>query len=98
MADGGAISHYASDDVEFDEDRGNAGENTNSSRTIPITMNIQNNYFEGNSSGDGENFYSFGYEGSIDVSHSVFEDIDCETNSVNDFVLRSIENLSLIHI
>ena len=59
---------------------------------VPDTLFIQNNYFEGNSSGDGENFYSFGYEGSIDVSHSVFEDIDCETNSVNDFVLRSIEN------
>ena len=40
----------------------------------------------------GENFFSHGYEGSIDVSHSVFEDIDCETNSVNKFVLQSIEN------
>jgi len=59
---------------------------------VPDTLFIQNNYFEGNSSGDGENFYSFGFDGSIDVSHSVFEDIDCETNSVNDFVLRSLQN------
>jgi len=64
----------------------------NPPQDVPDTLFIQNNYFEGNSSGDGENFYSFGFEGSIDVSHSVFEDIDCETNSVNEFVLRSIEN------
>jgi len=114
---GGAISHFADDDVEFDEDRNlSSGELTpvdfadfdavrdfilesaldsdesNSSRDIPGELNIQNNYFEGNSSGDGENFYSFGYEGSIDVSGSVFEDIDCETNTVNEFVLSSIEN------
>jgi len=92
VANGGAIGHYATEDVEFDEDRNSTSQNTNSSRTIPGTLNIQNNYFEGNRSGDGENFYSFGYEGSIDVSHSVFEDIDCETNSVNKFVLQSIEN------
>ncbi len=65
---------------------------SNSSRDIPVELNIQNNYFEGNSSGDGENFYSFGYEGSINVSHSVFEDIDCESNTVNEFVLKSIED------
>jgi hypothetical protein len=65
---------------------------SNSSRDIPGELNIQNNYFEGNSSGDGENFYSFGYEGDIDVSYSVFEDIDCESNTVNDFVLKSIED------
>ena len=92
VADGGAISHYASDDIEFDEDRGNARANTGSSRTIPNEMNIQNNYFEGNRSGDGKNFYSNGFEGSIDVSHSIFDDIDCESNSVNDFVLKSKEN------
>jgi len=92
VANGGAISHYSSEDIEFDEDRNSTSQNTNSSRTIPGTLNIQNNYFEGNRSGDGENFYSHGYEGSIDVSHSVFEDIDCETNSVNKFVLQSIEN------
>ena len=92
VANGGAIGHYSSEDIEFDEDRNSTSQNTNSSRTIPGTLNIQNNYFEGNRSGDGENFYSHGYEGSIDVSHSVFEDIDCETNSVNDFVLRSLEN------
>ena len=55
-------------------------------------LNITNNYFENNSSGDGENFYSYGYEGSIDVSNSIFEAIDCETNKVNDFVLQSIED------
>ncbi|HJM94634.1 MAG TPA: DUF1565 domain-containing protein, partial [Candidatus Marinimicrobia bacterium] len=114
---GGAISHFADDDVEFDEDRNHSsGELTpvdfadfdavrdfilesaldsnesNSSRDIPGELNIQNNYFEGNSSGDGENFFSYGYEGSINVSHSVFEDIDCESNTVNEFVLQSIED------
>ena len=116
-ANGGAISHFSDDDVEFDEDRNHSsGELTyvdfadfdavrdfilesaldsnesNSSRDIPEELNIQNNYFEGNSSGDGENFYSFGYEGDIDVSYSVFEDIDCESNTVNEFVLKSIED------
>ena len=41
-------------------------------------MDIQNNYFENNGSGDGENFYSFGFEGSIDLSNSVFDNIDCD--------------------
>ena len=114
---GGAISHFADEDVEFDEDRNRSSDEltpvdfadfdavrdfilestldsdeSNSSRDIPGELNIQNNYFEGNSSGDGENFYSFGYEGDIDVSYSVFEDIDCESNTVNDFVLKSIED------
>ena len=93
VAEGGAISHFADDDVEFDEDlMNNSSQNNSSSRDIPEEMNIQNNYFENNSSGDGENFYSHGYEGSIDVSYSVFEDIDCATNSVNDFVLKSRKN------
>jgi len=117
VANGGAIGHYSSEDVEFDEDRNNSSgeltfvdfadfdavdayileraldsEESNSNRTVPGTLNIQNNYFEGNSSGDGENVYSHGYEGDIDVSGSVFEDIDCETNTVNEFVLSSIEN------
>ena len=52
-------------------------------------MDIQNNYFENNGSGDGENFYSFGFEGSIDLSNSIFDNIDCEANEVNDFVLNS---------
>ncbi|GIR30234.1 MAG: hypothetical protein CM15mP44_5170 [Candidatus Neomarinimicrobiota bacterium] len=52
-------------------------------------MDIQNNYFENNGSGDGENFYSFGFEGSIDVSNSIFDNIDCDANTVNDFVLNS---------
>ena len=116
-ANGGAISHFSDDDVEFDEDRNHSSgeltyvdfadfdavrdfilesaldsDESNSSRDIPEELNIQNNYFEGNSSGDGENFYSYGYEGSINVSHSIFEDIDCESNTVNKFVLQSIED------
>jgi len=112
VTNGGAISHYDTEDVEFDEDRNQSSgeltfvdfadmdavdayileraldsEESNSNRTVPGTLNIQNNYFEGNSSGDGENVYSHGYEGDIDVSGSVFEDIDCETNTVNEFVL-----------
>ena len=55
---------------------------------VSDTLFIQHNYFEGNSSGNGENVYSKGYEGDIDVSGSVFEDIDCETNTVNEFVLQ----------
>ena len=92
VANGGAIGHYSSEDVEFDEDRNNSRRNRHSSRDIPEELNIQNNYFENNSSGDGKNFYSHGYEGSIDVSYSIFDDIDCESNSVNDFVLKSKEN------
>ena len=46
VANGGAISHYSSEDIEFDEDRNSTSQNTNSSRTIPGTLNIQNNYFE----------------------------------------------------
>jgi len=89
---GGAISHFADDDIEFDEDRNHANQSNSNSRDIPEELNIQNNYFENNSSGDGENFYSYGYDGSIDVSGSVFENIDCESSTVNDFVLRSIED------
>ena len=89
VANGGAISHYSSEDIEFDEDRNSTSQNTNSSRTIPGTLNIQNNYFENNSSGDGENFYSHGYEGTIDVSYSIFDDIDCASNNVNEYVLKS---------
>ena len=55
VTNGGAMGHYGGDDdVEFDEDRGYADQNTGSSRTIPDEMNIQNNYFENNSSGDGK--------------------------------------------
>ena len=86
---GGAISHYDTDDVEFDEDRNNTSQNTSSTRTVPDEINIQNNYFENNSSGDGENFYSHGYEGTIDVSYSIFDDIDCASNNVNEYVLKS---------
>ena len=69
----------------------NNNQNNNSSRDIPDTLNIRNNYFENNASGDGENFYSNGYEGSIDMSFGIFEDIDCATGKANEFVLRSIE-------
>jgi len=83
---GGAISHFDDDDVEFDEDRNSIRQAV---RDIPDVMVIQNNYFENNNSGDGKNFYSRGFEGSIDVSHSIFDDIDCESNSVNKYVLKS---------
>ena len=91
ISNGGAIGHFDDDDVEFDEDRSNARRTRQSIRDIPEEVNIQNNYFENNSSRDGKNFYSRGYEGSIDVSYSIFDDIDCESNSVNDFVLKSKE-------
>ena len=91
IANGGAITFYDTDDVEFDEDRYRINQQTSSARDIPEILNVQNNYFENNSSGNGENIYSHGYGGSIDVSGSVFEDIDCEDSSVNEFVLHSIE-------
>jgi len=86
---GGAISFYAGDDVEFDEDRSFSNHRTNSTRDIPDTLNITNNYFDNNASGDGKNFYSQGYEGLINVSNSIFDDIDCGSNSVNEYVLKS---------
>ena len=89
VTNGGAMSHYNAEEVEFDEDRSNENSAQNSNRDIPGTMDIQNNYFENNGSGDGENFYSFGFEGSIDLSNSVFDNIDCDNNEVNDFVLNS---------
>ena len=116
VANGGAISHYDTDDVEFDEDRSNPqhgntvdfsdmdavrayilendqnSDETSSTRDRPATLVAQFNYFENNSSGNGENFYSYGYDGDIDVSGSIFENIDCETNTVNEFVLQSIED------
>ena len=115
VSNGGAISFFDTDDVEFDEDRNSYRQDTNlnsahiesawpyisenernSSETIicdiPTTLIVRNNYFEENSSGNGESFYSHGYEGDIDVSGSVFEDINCETNTVNDFILRSKKN------
>ena len=94
IANGGAISQFSDDDVEFDEDRNGNSSSNNGSRDIPTTMTIQNNYFANNSSGNGENFYSHGYDGVIDVSGSVFENIDCETNTVNEFVLHSVEEMA----
>jgi len=89
---GGAIAHYEDAEVEFDEDRDNSADNNRPSRTPPATINIKNNYFQGNSSGNGQDFYSHGYDGSIDVSESVFANVDCETNTVNDFVLNSLDD------
>ena len=94
IANGGAIGQFSDDDVEFDEDRNEHDNNGRTSRDIPGTMTIQNNYFSNNSSGNGESVYSHGFEGSIDMSGSVFENIDCETSTVNEFVLHSIEEMA----
>ena len=92
VQNGGGITLYNDDDVEFDEDRSNSGHNTSTTRDIPEIWNVQNNYFENNSSANGENFYARGFSGTIDVSGSVFENIDCEQGTVNEFVLHSVEN------
>ena len=92
IQNGGGITLYNDDDVEFDEDRGNTSQTTTNSRDIPDTWNVQNNYFENNNSANGENFYAKGFSGTIDVSGSVFESIDCEQGTVNEFVLHSVEN------
>lgn len=89
---GGGIGHFDDEDIEFDEDRYLSISQNNSSRTVPEVLVLRNNYFSNNSSGNGESIFSHGYEGSIDVSGSIFENIDCETNSVNEFVLHSIDN------
>ena len=89
---GGAIAHYEDAEVEFDEDRGNFNNVIRNDRNRPESMNIQNNYFDGNSSGNGQEFFTHGYDGTIDMSNSVFEDIDCADNSVNNFVLSSFDN------
>ena len=85
VTNGGAIGHFDDDDVEFDEDRNRIRQTV---QDIPDVMVIQNNYFENNNSGDGKNFYSRGFEGSIDVSYSIFDDIDCESNTVNKSVIH----------
>lgn len=88
---GGGIALYDDENIEFDEDRSQRSQNTNSSmnRNRPESINLQNNYFSNNSSSDGENLYSSGYDGSIDLSDSYFDNIDCVTNEVNEFVLKS---------
>ena len=93
---GGAIAHYEDAEVEFDEDRDDApvANNSNVERTVPGTIDVQNNYFEDNTSGNGQGFYSLGYTGSIDVSNSVFDNVDCGTNTVNEYVLNSSEDLA----
>ena len=68
--------------------------NSNVERTVPGTIDVQNNYFEDNTSGNGQGFYSLGYTGSIDVSNSVFDNVDCGTNTVNEYVLNSSEDLA----
>ena len=93
ISNGGAISHFDDDDVEFDEDRFISSMNDQEQRDVPEQLNIQNNLFENNSSGDGRTFYSRGYDGPIDLSESIFDNIDCEENRVNDFVLKSRNNL-----
>ena len=89
VVEGGAIGSYNSEEVEFDEDRNYSDVNNGMSRTERDELNFQNNYFENNSSGDGMNIYSNGFSGSIDVSNSVFGYIDCENNSVNEYVLKT---------
>ena len=87
---GGAITLYDDDDVEFDEDRNGSQGRISDSRNVPDTWNVQNNYFEDNSSGNGENVYAHGYSGTIDVSGSIFEDIDCEPVSYTHLTLPTI--------
>ena len=92
VTSGGGIGHFDDEDIEFDEDRSMSNRPVNTNRTVPDTMVISNNYFANNSSGNGENIFSHGYGGFIDVSGSVFDNIDCESNTVNEFVLHSIDN------
>ena len=92
---GGAIAHYEDSDVEFDEDRQDiVASSNNSYRNPPASMDISNNYFDNNASGIGQEFYSHGYTGTIDISGSVFANIDCETNTVNNFSLYSMDDLA----
>ena len=91
----GAIAHYEDSDVEFDEDRQDiVASSNNSYRNPPASMDISNNYFDNNASGSGQEFYSHGYTGTIDISGSVFANIDCETNTVNNFSLYSMDDLA----
>jgi len=89
IADGGALALFDDEDIEFDEDRSRTSQNTTINRNRPTSVSLQNNYFSGNSSSNGQNIYSAGYDGSIDVSNSHFDNIDCSTNEVNDFILTS---------
>ena len=69
---GGGIGHFDDEDIEFDEDRSLSNRLFSTSRTVPDTMIISNNYFADNSSGNGKNIFSHGYGGYIDVSGSIF--------------------------
>ncbi len=90
VVNGGGIGFYDDDNVEFDEDRSYLiSDYNNLERDRPTSVNIQNNYFSNNSGNNGENIYSSGYIGEIDISHSYFDNIDCETNEVNEFILNS---------
>ena len=87
MYEGGAIVHYDDDDIEFDEDRNNLAYN-HSSRTVPNVIDFRYNYFSGNNSSAGLDVFS-DFEETIDMSFCIFENIDCETNQVNDYILGS---------
>ena len=88
--DGGAIALYDDEDIEFDEDRSSVNNHSNNyNRDRPTVVSLQNNYFSGNSSSNGENIYTVGYNGTIDVSNSHFDNIDCTTNEVSEFILTS---------
>ena len=88
----GYVNFADFDDVdEYILERALGMDESSLSRDRPVTMVVQNNYFANNSSGNGESFYSHGYGGDIDLSGSVFENIDCESGTVNDFVLHSWE-------
>ena len=85
--EGGAIVHYDDDDIEFDEDRNNLAYN-HSSRTVPNVIDFRYNYFSGNNSSAGLDVFS-DFEETIDMSFCIFENIDCETDQVNDYILGS---------
>ncbi len=84
--EGGAIVHYDDGDIEFDEDRNNLA--NNHLRTVPSVIDFRYNYFSGNNSSAGLDVFS-DFEETIDMSFCIFENIDCETNQVNDYILGS---------
>ena len=84
--EGGAIVHYDDDDIEFDEDR-DRSRNVNN-RTIPNTIDFRYNYFSGNNSSAGLDVFS-DFDQTIDMSFSIFDNLDCETNQVNNYTLGS---------
>ena len=85
--EGGAIVHYDDDDIEFDEDRDSQAGSHNH-RTIPNVIDFRYNYFSGNNSSAGLDVFS-DFEETIDLSFSIFDNINCETNEVNGYTLGS---------